>query len=43
MKPHSLAFDGAGNLYLGDTGNDVVKTFVPDQFFLSLEGGQDDH
>ena len=28
--PHGLAFDGAGNLYVGDTGHNVVRKFAPD-------------
>jgi len=30
QSPHGLAFDGAGNLYVGDTGHDVVRKFAPD-------------
>ena len=27
--PHGLVFDGVGNLYVADTGNNVVRRFAP--------------
>ncbi len=30
-RPEGLAFDGAGNLYVADTGNDLIRRITPQQ------------
>jgi DNA-binding CsgD family transcriptional regulator/sugar lactone lactonase YvrE len=36
--PESLAFDGAGDLFIADTGNDVVRKINPDGIITTFAG-----
>ncbi len=38
-SPQSLAFDSAGNVYVADTGNQLIQKFTPDGQFLTQWGG----
>ena len=40
MYPHSLAIDGDGNIYVGDTGNKRIQKFSSNGTFLTSWGSE---
>lgn len=40
QRPNALAFDGAGNLYIGDGGNALVRRLTPQGFVSTVMGQQ---
>lgn len=37
--PHGVAVDSAGNIYVGDTGNEAIRKITPDGNVTTLAGG----
>src|SRR5712671_4262931 len=37
-EPHGLAFDGAGNFYIADTGNNRIRQVTPDGIIHTIAG-----